>query len=442
MNPGRDIIVDGAVAVEGTTIAQVETFDRVRSTHPAAAVTGSATDLVLPGYINGHQHLTGDRLIQSSIPDDLPPGEAIFTWVVPVHAEHSGDDDELSATLTLAESLTNGITTTFEAGTVAHPDRVAQAAERVRSRLTIGTWGWDIEQGPFTGSVDEVLERQSAALDLVTGPLISGWVSLVGHDLMSDDLVVAATALARERGVGMTFHLSPSTSDTESYLARTGTRPLVHLNSLGVLGPHLAIAHAVHIDDAEVDLLIDQRTSVVSCPWAYLRLGQGLSREFRHLDLWRRGGRLALGCDSENAGDMVDGLRAAALFAGMAKDRDLDPTVFGAHDALELLTIRGAEALGIDDQVGSIEMGKQADLVVHDRSRVEWIPPSPDPVLQLIWGSDGRSVREVFVAGEHVVADGQLQTVDIGALAGDAVAAGTALRARSGIDAPARWPRR
>jgi 5-methylthioadenosine/S-adenosylhomocysteine deaminase len=257
---------------------------------------------------------------------------------------------------------------------------------------------------------------------------------------MSDDLVVGATALARKRDVGMTFHLSPSTSDNESYLARTGTRPLAHLNSLGVLGPHLAIAHAVHINDDEVDLLIDQRTSVVSCPWAYIRLGQGLSREFRHLDLWRRGGRLALGCDSENAGDMVDGLRSAALFAGMAKDRDLDPTVFGAHDALELLTIRGAEALGIDDQVGSIEVGKQADLVVHDRSRVEWIPPSPDPVLQLIWGSDGRSVREVFVAGEHVVADGQLQTVDVDALADDAVTAGTALRTRSGIGATARWP--
>ncbi len=302
--------------------------------------------------------------------------------------------------------------------------------------------GWDVEHGPFGGSVDEVLERQTTALDLETGPLVSCWVSLVGHDLMSDELVVAATSLARERGVGMTFHLSPSTSDAESYLARTGHRPLVHLDSLGVLGPHLAIAHAVHIDDDEVDLLLGSQTAVVSCPWAYLRLGQGVSHGFRHLDVWRRHGRLALGCDSENAGDMVDGIRAAALFAGLAKERDQDPTVFGAHDALELLTIRGAEALGIDHTVGSIEVGKQADLVVHDRSRVEWIPPSPDPVLQLIWGSDGRSVRDVFVAGRQVVSDGRVTTVDVDALAGDAVAAGMALRSRSGIESVARWPRR
>ena len=442
MNPGREIITDGAIGIDGNTITHVDTFSEVKSKLPNAPVSGTATDLLLPGYINGHQHLTGDRLIQSSIPDDLAPGEAIFAWVIPVHAEHTGDDDELSATLTLAESLSNGITTTFEAGTVAHPDRIAHAAERVGARLTIGTWGWDIEHGPFTGSVDEVIERQTAALDLATGPLVSSWVSLVGHDLMSDELVVAATTLARERDVGMTFHLSPSTSDAESYLTRTGTRPVVHLDSLGVLGPHLTIAHAVHIDTEEVNLLVDSRTSVVSCPWAYIRLGQGLSREFRHLDLWQRGGRLALGCDSENAGDMVDGVRAAALFAGLAKERDLDPTVFGAHDALELLTIRGAQALGIADRVGSIEVGKQADIVVHDRSRVEWIPSSPDPVLQLIWGSDGRSVRDVYVAGTKVVADSRLTTVDVDSLVNDAVAAGTALRQRSGIPDVSRWPRR
>ena len=439
MDPDRRVIHGGAVAVDDDVITAVGSFSEVRAAHPDADVSGTDTDLILPGYVNGHQHLTGDRLIQSSIPDDLAPGEAIFTWVVPVHAEHTGDDDELSATLTLAESLTNGVTTTFEAGTVAHPDRVAAAADRIGARLTVGTWGWDVEHGPFTGSVNEVIERQTAALDLVTGPLVSSWVSLVGHDLMSDELVVAASELARDRKVGLTFHLSPSTSDTDSYLARTGLAPLVHLDSLGVLGPHVAIGHGVHIDDDEVDIIIDRHAAVVSCPWAYLRLGQGLSRAFRHLDLWQRDGRLALGCDSENAGDMVDGLRAAALFAGMAKDRDPDPTVFGAHDALELLTIGGAAALGIDDRVGSIEVGKQADLVVHDRTRVEWIPRSPDPVLQLVWGSDGRSVRDVFVAGRQVVADGTVTTVDIAALADEAVATGQALRTRSGIPAATRW---
>ena len=440
MNPVREIISDGAVVISGDTIAAVGSFAEIRAAHPDTSVSGRSGDLVLPGYVNGHQHLTGDRLIQSSIPDDLPPGEAIFSWVVPVHGEHSGDDDELAATLTLAEALSNGITTTFEAGTVAHPDRVVAAAQTVGARATIGTWGWDVDEGPFAGSVEEVIDRQRAALDLATGPRVSTWVSLVGHDLMSDELVVAASELARSHGVGMTFHLSPTSSDVDSYLARTGKRPLVHLAALGVLGPHVAVAHGVHIDTQEVAVLVDSRAAVVSCPWAYLRLGQGLTREFRHLDLWREGGRLALGCDAENAGDMVDGIRTAALFAGVAKDAAVDPTVFGAHDALELLTIAGAEALGMAEQIGSLEVGKQADIVVHDRSRIEWVPPSPDPVLQLIWGSDGRSVRDVYVAGEPVVTDGRVQTVDVDALAAEARRAGRSLRTRSRIKAVSRWP--
>ncbi len=440
MNPRREIINDGAVVVSGDTIAAVGSFAEIREAHPDETVSGQASDLVLPGYVNGHQHLTGDRLIQSSIPDDLPPGEAIFSWVVPVHGEHSGGDDELAATLTLAESLSNGITTTFEAGTVAHPDRVVAAAQSVGARVTVGTWGWDVDEGPFAGSVEEVIDRQRVVLDLATGPRVSTWVSLVGHDLMSDELVVAAGELARSRGVGMTFHLSPTSSDVDSYLARTGKRPLVHLSALGVLGPHVAVAHGVHLDTQEVAVLVNNGATVVSCPWAYLRLGQGLTREFRHLDLWREGGRLALGCDAENAGDMVDGIRTAALFAGVAKDAATDPTIFGAHDALELLTIAGAEALGMDEQIGSLEVGKQADIVVHDRSRIEWIPPSPDPVLQLVWGSDGRSVRDVYVAGQPVVAGGQVNTVDVDALAAEAADAGRSLRMRSGVEAVSRWP--
>lgn len=440
MNPERTIIGDGAVVIDGDVIAAVGPFAEIRVDQPDLMISGSPSDLVVPGYINGHQHLTGDRLIQSSIPDDLAPGEAIFTWVVPVHGEHTGDDDELSATLTLAESLTNGVTTTFEAGTVAHPERIKAAALRLGARLTLGTWGWDIEHGPFTGSVDEVLDRQRISLDLADGGLISSWVTLVGHDLMSDELVVRATQLARQRSVGMTFHLSPSTSDTESYLATTGQAPLVHLDSLDVLGPHLALGHGVHLDDDEVEIALRTEIAVVSCPWAYLRLGQGLSHRFRHLDLWSDGGRLALGCDSENAGDQVDGLRAAALFAGMAKDTRMDPTSFGAHHAFELLTIKGAEALGISDRVGSIEVGKQADLAVHDRTRVEWVPPSPDPVLQLVWGSDGRSVRDVYVAGRQVVDEGTVTALEVGDLIDDAIEAGRALRQRSDVPAAARWP--
>ena len=244
-------------------------------------------------------------------------------------------------------------------------------------------------------------------------------MTLVGHDLMSDELVVAASELARDRRAGLTFHVSPSPADAQAYLARTGRRPLVHLDALGALGPHVLLAHAVHLDDDEVDVVLQHDVAVAACPWAYLRLGQGVTRAGRHPELLARGARLALGCDSENAGDAVDVLRAASLAAGLARETT-DP--FGAHVALELATIRGAAAVGMADELGSLEPGKRADIVVIDTTGPNWVPRSPDPVLQLVWASDGRDVRHVVASGRIVVRDGRCTTVDVAALAADAAA--------------------
>jgi 5-methylthioadenosine/S-adenosylhomocysteine deaminase len=269
---------------------------------------------------------------------------------------------------------------------------------------------------------------------------VTGWVTLVGHDLMSDELLAGASALARDRGVGITFHISPHSGDATSYLARTGVRPLVHFDRLGALGPHVLLAHAVHLDDAEADIVLRTRTAITYTPWAYLRLGQGVSGAGRHAELALAGGRIALGCDSENAGDAVDPLRVVALAAGIAKDQGPDPTRFGAHAAFELATIRGAEAIGMADRIGSLEVGKRADIVVHDTSSIVWTPRSADPILQLVWAASGSAVREVLVDGRLVVRGGRCTTVDHAALRAAAADAAPALLARAGITPPSRWP--
>jgi 5-methylthioadenosine/S-adenosylhomocysteine deaminase len=417
MDPDRTVLDDGAVAVHDGRILAVGSMVDIDARFRANECIGGRDRLVVPGFVNAHQHLTGDRLVRSAIPDDLAPGEAIFTWAVPVHGAHTADDDELSATASLAEAVGNGITFTVEAGTVAHPDRVLAAFDRVGVGGVLGSWGWDAAGQPWAGSVDEVLDRQRATHVLTRHhDRVRSWVTLVGHDLMSDDLVVAAADLAGQLGVNLSFHLSPTDADGAAYLARTGARPVVHLDRLGALGSATVIAHAVHVDDAELDLLVERQVAVAYCPWAYLRLGQGVTRAGRHADLLERGGRLALGCDAENASDAIDVLGAARLAAGLAKDVRLDPTRFGAHTALELATIRGAEAIGMADEIGSIEVGKRADLVLIDLERPELTPPSPDPVLALIWATDGRAVSEVVASGRVVVRDGRATTVDHAAL--------------------------
>jgi 5-methylthioadenosine/S-adenosylhomocysteine deaminase len=440
MNPARGVLVGGSVLVDGDTIAAVGSTSSLLAAHPDAVVIDATGCVVTPGMVNAHQHLTGGPLARSCVPDLLAPGESIFGWSVPLHGAHSPEDDEMSAMLCAVECVQNGVTTVVEAGTVADADRVVAGMSAVGIRGTIGVWGWDIEIGPFAAPFDEVLDRQRAVLAAYpTGALVEGWVTLVGHDLASDELLVGASDLARSAGTNMTMHLSPTSSDPERYLARTGRRPVVHLDHLGVLGPHLLLAHGVWFDDAEIELVLSSRTAIAYCPWAYLRLGQGVTRAGRHADIVERGGRVALGCDASNAGDVTDILRAAAAAAGIARDTRIDPTRFGAHEAFELATIAGAEAIGMADRIGSLEVGKQADIVVHRASGWGWSPRG-DIGLQLVWGTDGRSVRDVFIAGREVVRDGRCVTVDTEALWRESEAMQQSLLLRAGIVVPHRWP--
>ncbi|HEV8298545.1 MAG TPA: amidohydrolase family protein [Acidimicrobiales bacterium] len=440
MDALRRVLVGGAIVVAGGRILAVGRTSEMRARWPGVIEVDARGGVVTPGLVNAHQHITGDPLARSCTPDDLEPGRAIFEWSVPLHAGHTGDDDELSAQLTSAESALNGVTTIVEAGTISHPDRVAAGVRRVGVRATIGTWGWDIEAAPFAAPAAEVLDRQRAVLDaLPPGDLVTGWVTLVGHGLASDELLAGAAELARARGAGMTMHLSPTSSDPEVYLARHGRRPVSHLDTLGVLGPHLLLAHGVWFDDAEIDAVLGSGTAIAYCPWAYLRHGQGTTGQGRHAEMFLRGGRIALGCDATNAGDQFDILRVAALAAGLAKDTRVDPTWFGAHEALEMATIRGAEAIGMVDDIGSLEPGKYADIVIHDADAPAWNPRG-ETALQLLWSADGRTVRDVFVGGRAVVRDGRCVNVDLGALHREAALAAPALLARSGIKLEHRWP--
>ena len=441
MDTDRTIWSDGAIVVRAGRITEVGHRPTITKRHGDVKTLGGPECLVTPGFVNAHQHLTGDRLVRSCIPDNLVAREAIFNWAVPIHAAHTGDDDELSATLSLLEAVGNGITTTVEAGTVANPERVGEAFTRVGVRGCISTWGWDLTDGPYAAPADEVLDRQQAVLDhFPPGGLVDGWVGLIGHDLVSDDLFVRAAGLARSQKTGITFHLSPSPADSKAFATRSGKRPVEHRAALGILGPHVLIAHAVHLEDNELTLLVDSGTAIAYCPWAYLRLGQGLTRAGRHIEFRDRGGRLALGCATENASDSIDALRVAALTAGLAKDVVMDPTSFGAHEALELLTIGGAEAIGMADRIGSIEVGKAADLEVHDLGGVESAPRSVDPVLQLVWAGDGRRVRDVVVDGVVVFEQGRSTRIDHRELIVDASAAQRRLLGEAGLSPSARWP--
>ena len=433
MNANGDVFHGGAVAVAGEQIAEVGLADEITSRWPDADCIDAAGCVITPGFINAHQHFTGDPLIRSCIPDFVSSHEAIFQWAIPAHEAHTPDDEELSATLCAAEAALNGVTTVVEAGTVASPRKVAAGIEAVGIRAALSIWGSDADGVPQAAPPAEAVARQQEMLaEFPSGGLIEGWIALVGHDLASDELLQAAANAAQEAGVNMTMHISPTPADAKSYIERTGKRPIAHFADLGILGANLLLAHAVWLDDQELSLLLETQTAIAFCPWAYLRLGQGVTKAGRHQEFWEQNGRIALGADANNAGDSADMLKVAALCAGLWRDQSMKPDSFGAQQALELLTRSGAEAIGKAAEIGSLEAGKQADITIHNTSSISWAPRG-DIAMQLIWGSTGRAVRDVFVAGTQIVRDSKLTGIDLDDLRIEAQKAQEALMRRAGL---------
>jgi len=440
MDAARRVVTGASIAVVAGRIAAIGDADSVRARFPGVPELDARGCVIVPGMINAHQHTTGTPLIRSVIPDDIDSQQSIFGWTVPVQAAVDADDDQLAATITAVESLLHGVTTMLEPGTVAHPLRVAEGFAAAGIRGRVGRWGWDVAGLPYTGSVEDTLAWQEETVKaLPPDGLVTGWVTLVGHGLASDELFVGAAELAGRLDVPLTWHISPSHDDGDTYAQRSGLRPVVHLQRLGVLGPRLLLGHAVWLDDAELDAIVETGTAVASCPAAYLRLGQGYVRAGRHVELIRRGGRIALGCDAHNAADAPDVLHAAWLIAALDRDRGT-ATPLRADEAFALATIDGAHAVGMGEVVGSIEVGKAADLVVLDTRDIAWIPRG-ELSRQLVWGTGARAVRDVLVDGRIVVRDRQVTTVDIDALRAEAAQRSASLMRRAGLDAPHRWPR-
>ncbi len=438
MAPDRAVVTDATIAVAGGRIAAIGPYRTLRADYPYAAELDASGCVVVPGMVNAHQHCTVDPLIRSVIPDDIDAQEAIFGWAVPLHGKVSGDDDELSATLTAAESLLRGVTTVLEPGTVAHPGRVAAGLAAAGIRGRVGGWGWDAPDVPYSLPAADALARQEEIVRaLPADGLVTGWITLVGHDLVSDELFTGAAELAERLDTTMTWHMSPGPNDAESYLRRTGARPLVHLDRLGVLGPRLLLGHAVWLDDDEVHAVLESGTAVASCPGAYLRLGQGYTRAGRHGELVRRGGRVALGCDAHNAGDAPDVLRAAGLLAGLETDRGAWP--LRADEVFALATCAGCRGgrPRRHDRVDRGRQGRRPGRPRHPRPRLgparrpRGTPGVGRPEPHRPRRARRRAGRGAGPPDHHL---------DSGALRREAADRSAALLRAAGLQVPRRWP--
>jgi len=442
MDAGRRVLGDGAVAIDGGRIVAVgETAAVARRIAPRQTLS-VAGGVVTPGLVNAHQHVTGDLLARGLVPDRLDHHTIIGTWFHALHLAETERDERLAALLACVEMLRYGTTAFLEAGTAWYPGAVASAAERANIIGVVGKRVWDVPQSPprfrlTTRAALRALEQAVRDVRRRSTGHARPAVSLVGHATASDALLVGASDVARAHGLRLNMHLAPVEADVHAFLQRAGCRPVEHLAALGVLGPHVTLVHMVHVSEREIDLLAEHGVSVVACPTTACRLGYGFGRVGKHPEMLARGVNVALGADNASASNTLDLLRIAFLLAGLYSDGRQDPGVIGAQQVLELLTLGGARALGLEGEIGSLEAGKRADLVIWRRDGPEW-RPHWDPVQSLVYATDGRSVDRVLVRGRIVVEGGRVTTVDEPALYRQVAQAASALVERAGLRARLR----
>ncbi len=444
MNAARDVIRHGAVVIDGDLIVDVGKAADMELKHPDAERAGGERFVVTPGMINTHIHITGEPLTRGYVPDDTPFVENVFVWLCRLYSVYTAAEERLSAQLAAVEMLKSGTTTFLEAGTIRFLDDVVDGLVEVGIRGRIGRWVWDLPPEPdvYRQTTDEAiahLQQQLTDLRSVADGRLGTWSIVVGHTTCSDPLWKAARELATEHDVGMSFHMSPAQLDPDGFIAEFGQRPMIHLDQIGVLAPDVAMTHCVHVDEEEIATMARRQVSVAHCPTTALKVSYGVTRIGRMPEMVQAGINVSIGTDGNNASNYSDLHRATYLVAGLFKDGRQDPQMFPAEMAYEMATLGGARTMLMQDQIGSLEAGKKADVVLHDTDRPEW-RPLLNVINQLVWSADGRGVHIVWVDGHLVVDAGRMTTIDESALYAAAQAAGEAITIRSGLPDKAKFP--
>ena len=411
MDPARRIFGDGSVLMDGEGIVQVGRSADVRPPRTPDRVIDGRGTLVLPGFIDTHAHLS-EHLSRGLMPDEVPVDRYVPDWYVPLYASITPEEEAAAAQLACLEMLRTGTTTFCEAGTLFDVPAVADAVEQIGMRAILGRWTWDVEgqAGRMKQTTDEALGRTADVLAKVNGRAggrIGAWPLLLGFGTCSPALMRGARDLAEAHGVGwgmMNLALHPR-------MRTRDTLTVEKLEALDLLGPATKLAHMIYVSDDDIARLARHRVKIAHCPTAALKHTKGLAAHGRFPEMLDAGVCVSLGGDSANGSNHVDMLRLMYLAATVFKDARLDVGVMPAERVLEMATIKGAEALLLERQVGSIEPGKRADLVLFDADTPEW-RPLLNPVNNLVYAASGASVRTVLIDGRVVLDEGRLTVLD------------------------------
>ena len=441
VDPQRRIIKDGTMLVQGQRIVQIGKRDELAEVS-ADRVIDAQGMVVTPGFCNGHLHVSYAHATRGIFPDDLGPD--YLPNVFKLQGSMTAEEEYYTSLLGITELLKYGTTCFLDPGSTKHVDECLRAYEESGCRIITGTHVADRPNPinlPETSTSDAVAAMERAILEY-DGKLdgrVGAWAMPFAPGYSTPALLQEAKRLADSHNTGLTLHFYNSDSYVNSCLEDHGSRPTQYLESIGVLGPNVLLSHTIGVDMSEVEIMARTGTKAVVVPTAALKGGYGMTRKGLLPEMLKREMTVGLGTDAGNNSNLIETNRSMYLIAVLYKDARQATNVIAAETALEMATIEGARALGLDADIGSLEPGKKADFVLYETNRAEW-GTLFNPVNNLVYNADGRSVHTVVIDGRVVVEDHVPQFVDEEALIARVQAIGESMLARTGVSFPPRWP--
>jgi 5-methylthioadenosine/S-adenosylhomocysteine deaminase len=428
MNDALDVI-EGAVVVRDGRIASV---GREPEDTRGLTVIDAQGDYLLPGFVQTHVHLC--QTIFRGYADDMPLLQWLKTRVWPMEAAHTPETLRASTRLAAAELLLTGTTTALTMETVHDTDVVFDALEHIGLRAVVGKCMMDAPgeapprlQENTRASIDESVALHARWNGRANGRLHAAFAPRFAVSC-SRELLEAVAALSREQQVVVHTHASENRDEIEVVRRLSGgMRNVDYLAEVGLATPHLCAAHCVWVDDEEQALIADRGVKVLHCPGSNLKLGSGIAPV---VEMRARGISVSLGADGaacNNRLDMFDEMRLAATLQAVRKG----PGSLTARDAVWMATREGARALGLEREIGSIEAGKRADLIIINR-RDPGLSPDPDPWSSIVYAARGTDVLLTMVDGEVLGRERQLVREDAAEIAATAREAARQLASRAG----------
>lgn len=399
-------VKEGSILIEGDRIKEIGETRYLKRKYSPDEVFNAKGKAMLPGFVNTHMHSGFIR----GLAEDLPVWEWLKKHVDPTHQALKSEEARAAYRLCYAEAVKAGITCSLDMYRFMH--EAAKIAEKLGVRVTLAPYVADKPEYDYFESLKDnlklVRERHMSA-----DGKIRVWFGLEHLEYCTEEAFLKTAEYAKKHDVGIHTHGEESREEAEKLTKQHGKRPIEIFSDRDILGPKTCLAHCVWLEPKEIELLSRTGTSVAHCPTSNEKLASGVAPI---MELRKNGVNVGLGSDGIKENNRIDIIQEMKIASLLQKVHNLDATLIPAYESLKMATIEGARALGLDEEIGSLEPGKKADVIMIDLKKLHLTPLisnlKSNIIPNIVHAAQASDVDSVIIDGKFIVKNRELLTDD------------------------------